>query len=234
MIKTISDRLTLIGTAHILPESVEEVKKEIQEKNPEIVAVELCPSRYVALTTEGNGERSQGGGSGTALMNKVLYFVQNRFAQQTGSPAGKEMLTAIESAQNAGAEVELIDQDISITLQKFMKGLGFWGKLRLLIESVLSILPFGKKIDLENITEEEVVERLLKELKEFSEPAYNVLIRERNQYMADRITRIMKISSGQIICVVGAGHMPGLYDELEAREEKGDFDSWENIEFKIE
>lgn len=232
MIRRISDRLILIGTAHILPKSVGEVKETIQSENPEVVGVELCRARYLALTTKKEDWKGRGRGEKPAGLSGILQYLQDRFAQRTGSPAGEEMLTAIESSREVGARIELIDRDISITLQRFMSKLGFWGKLKLTFEAFLSVLPFGKKIDLENITEEEVVERLIEELKDFSKPAYEVLIHERNQYMVERITELMKSSSGKIVCVVGAGHVPGLQKELKSRIEASEFEPWES--FKLE
>lgn len=232
MIRRISDQLTLVGTAHILPKSVGEVKEIIQREKPEVVGVELDQTRYIALTTRKEAREPSAGRTRANEFSKILQFIQDRFARKTGSPAGEEMLTAVESSREIGARVELIDRDIRITLQRFMNRLGFWGKLKLAFEALFSLLPFGKKINLENITEEEVVEKLITELKDFSEPAYEVLIQERNQYMAEKIVKLMKSSSGKVICVIGAGHVPGLQKELELKAERGEFEPWESFELK--
>ncbi|MDM7934068.1 MAG: TraB/GumN family protein, partial [Methanothrix sp.] len=41
--------ILVLGTAHVSERSVEEVRRAIEERRPDIVAVELCPSRYRAL-----------------------------------------------------------------------------------------------------------------------------------------------------------------------------------------
>ena len=46
----IDDGLRLLGTAHVSSESVELVRSQIEEWGPDVVAVELCPSRMAALT----------------------------------------------------------------------------------------------------------------------------------------------------------------------------------------
>ncbi len=46
----IDERLRILGTAHVSSESVELVRKQIEEWGPDLVAVELCPSRMAALT----------------------------------------------------------------------------------------------------------------------------------------------------------------------------------------
>ena len=46
----IDDGLRILGTAHVSSESVELVRNQIEEWGPDLVAVELCPSRMAALT----------------------------------------------------------------------------------------------------------------------------------------------------------------------------------------
>ena len=46
----IDDSLRLLGTAHVSSESVDLVRSQIEEWGPDLVAVELCPSRMTALT----------------------------------------------------------------------------------------------------------------------------------------------------------------------------------------
>ena len=46
----IDDELRILGTAHVSSESVELVRNQIEEWGPDLVAVELCPSRMAALT----------------------------------------------------------------------------------------------------------------------------------------------------------------------------------------
>ena len=41
--------LTIIGTAHVSANSVDEVKNAIYEQHPEIVAIELDKGRYTRL-----------------------------------------------------------------------------------------------------------------------------------------------------------------------------------------
>ena len=46
----IDDGLRLLGTAHVSSESVDLVRSQSEEWGPDLVAVELCPSRMTALT----------------------------------------------------------------------------------------------------------------------------------------------------------------------------------------
>ena len=46
----IDENLRILGTAHVSSESVNLVRNQIKEWGPDLVAVELCPSRMAALT----------------------------------------------------------------------------------------------------------------------------------------------------------------------------------------
>ncbi|MFQ6130029.1 MAG: TraB/GumN family protein [Candidatus Hadarchaeaceae archaeon] len=218
MLKKLDDRLFLVGVAHVLPKSTMEVERVIAEEKPDIVAVELCPARYLALTRGPKRpsilEIMRAGRVKLSLLSSLLYLLQKKFSQQTGMPAGEEMLVAIRYAQKIGARVELIDRDISITLQRLIDRMSWWEKLRLVAELLLGLLPFGKRVELERLTDEQIVAYLLNELKLASPTAYQVLIRERDVYMASRVAMLLSASTGKVACVVGAGHVPGIYERL--------------------
>jgi pheromone shutdown-related protein TraB len=224
VLRKLDDRLFLIGVAHVLPKSVAEVREVIERERPEVVAVELCRSRYLALT--GRAERAsasevlRGGHLKLSLLSGLLYFLQKRFARQTGMPAGEEMLTAIQRAQEIGARVELIDRDINVTLQRLIDRMPWRERMRLLAELLLSFLP-SKRVNLERVTDEQIVAQLLDELRRVSPTAYEVLIEERDRYMASRIAMLLS-GGGRVACVVGAGHVPGIYERLS----KGFSGSW--------
>jgi pheromone shutdown-related protein TraB len=236
VLKKIDDRLILVGVAHVLPKSMAEVQNTILRERPEVVGVELCPARYLVLTSgaRGGGGAVPPGRFQVALLNRLLYFLQSRVAQQTGMPAGEEMLTAVRSARKTGARLELIDQDINVTLQRLIGRMKTGEKLRLGAELLLSLLPFGQRIDLERVTEEQIVEQLLLSLRRSSPTAYEVLIRERDEYMAAKIEKLLAASSGKVICVVGAGHVPGLYRRLSARAREGSPKPWDTLKISWE
>lgn len=233
MIRKIGDRLTLVGVAHILPESMEEVREVISEGEPEVVGVELCRGRYFQLTTDLEAEEGiRSLFSRVGLLARILRFFQEKMGQRTGMFPGEEMLTAVQEAQETGASVALIDRDINLTLRRLIDRMGFWEKLRILSEVLFSFLWTGRKIEFEDLTEEEVVEELISTLKDSSRTAYDVLIKERNEYMADRITDLLGSRGGKILCVVGAGHIPGLTEELESRLEGEVFEPWGSFQLE--
>lgn len=221
LLRKLGDRLTLVGVAHVLPKSKAEVEAAIERELPEVVAVELCPARYAALMGKveraGARDAMQARELGPFVFNKFFHHIQAKFAQQTGMPAGEEMLTGIRSAQKVGARVELIDRDINLTLRRLVERMGAREKLRLFIELLLGLLPFGTRVDLDRLTEDEIVAHMLSSLKRALPGAYDVLIEERNSYMAAKIAILLASTKGKIVCVVGAGHVSGLCRRLESK-----------------
>ena len=103
-------------------------------------------------------------------------------------------------------------------------------RFRLFGELLLGLLPFGKRIELERLTEDQIVTYLLHELKRVSPTAYRVLIGERDAYMASRVAMLLSVSTGKVACVVGAGHVPGIYERLS----RGLSGSWRmSVEYRV-
>lgn len=217
MIRKIGDRLILVGVAHVLPESLEEVETIIKEEEPDAVGVELCRGRYIQLVT---GSRSEGISLGNfsreALLASLIRFLQERIGKRTGMLPGDEMLTAIRLARETDAEVTLIDRDINITLSRLLDSLTFWDKVRIVLQ--LLLLPFfsAEEIKLEDLNDEEAIDELLSQFKDFSEPAYDALVTERDGYMADQIANMLSLGWEKVVCAVGAGHISGISEILES------------------
>ena len=68
--------LTIIGTAHVSSESVDEVKDAIYEQHPEVVAIELDRGRYIRIKNQMMGIEEDDAISVTQIIkeNKVGLF----------------------------------------------------------------------------------------------------------------------------------------------------------------
>ena len=216
VLKKVGEQLFLIGVAHVLPTSAAEVGEVIKRERPDVVAVELCPIRYLALT---QGEQRSGvldvarADPKLLLLSGLLWLLQNKFSRQTGMPAGEEMLVAIKHAREIGARIELIDRDIRLTFQRLIDLMPWRERLRLFAELLIGLLPIGKPVKLERLTDEQVVNYLLEDLKRASPTIYEVLIQERDAHMASKLAMLLS-ESKKVVCVVGAGHVPGIFDRL--------------------
>ncbi|MEW6593138.1 MAG: TraB/GumN family protein [Candidatus Hadarchaeota archaeon] len=213
--RKIGNNFFLLGVAHVLPSSMAEVKETIERERPDIVAVELDAARYLALLQgeQQNTVKNLRAGMRLSIMSVIMYIIQSRFSKQTGMPAGTEMLEAIKAAGEVGARVELVDQEIGVTLRRLNEAVPPGEKARIFAQLLISFIPFQGRPKLSSLTEDEVVDFLLHEFKEVSPKTHEVLISERDSYMASRLLHLM--NSGKVVCVVGAGHVPGIYKLLE-------------------
>lgn len=216
-----SHEIIIVGTAHVSEKSVQEVIGKIEEMRPDIVAVELCPARYRALIGQEVekeikiSELLSGGKLFFFLVQLFLAYIQRKIGEELGVKPGSEMLAAIEAAKKAGARVALVDRDIGITIQRFWSAMGFFDKIRLVGSLLPAALGWGDKeeIDIDSITQADIVSQMILEFRKISPGAANVLVDERDAYLARNLFLLSK--QGRVLAVVGAGHREGILKHLE-------------------
>ena len=217
-------RITIVGTAHVSEKSVEDVRNAILTEQPDIVAVELCKGRYDSLMAKQNGEVQpikiaemlKEGKLYFFLVHSLLAYVQNKIGADMGVEPGAEMIAAIDLAKEQGARIALIDRDIQITLTRFWTKMKFMEKLRMvgaLLGAVVGIGGQEIEIDIDSVTNEDVVTSMIDELRQHAPTAAEVLVSERDAYLAHGIRRAGE--QGRVVAVVGAGHRKGIKRYLE-------------------
>ncbi len=216
-------RVTIVGTAHVSEKSISEVNQIIEREKPDIVAVELDRGRYHALKGEEEvreinvKDLLSGGKFNYFLLQWLLAFVQKKIGADMGVKPGAEMLAAIETAEKSGARVALIDRDIQITLGRFWSKMSFFEKLKLFGSLIGATFGIGtKEIDIDTVTDEDVVTQLVSELRKVAPSAASILIDERDAFMAKNLLDLSK--EGNVVAVVGAGHREGIKKYLDAPE----------------
>ncbi|MCZ7382401.1 MAG: TraB/GumN family protein [Candidatus Methanoperedens sp.] len=216
-------RVTIVGTAHVSEKSISEVNQIIEREKPDIVAVELDRGRYQALKGEEEvreinvKDLLSGGKFNYFLLQWLLAFVQKKIGADMGVKPGAEMLAAIETAEKSGARVALIDRDIQITLGRFWSKMSFFEKLKLFGSLIGATFGIGtKEIDIDTVTDEDVVTQLVSELRKVAPSAASILIDERDAFMAKNLLDLSK--EGNVVAVVGAGHREGIKKYLDAPE----------------
>lgn len=201
----------LVGTVHVSPESVQEVKETITREQPDVVGVELCDRRYEILTKKKQWEEQEitkiikEGKTYLFLANLLLSNFQKRIGEELGSDPGAEMIEAITIAEKQGISVSLLDRDISVTLKRAWKAMGIVEKLKLIFALVAGFFVEAEEV-VEELKNRDVITELMEELAEQAPGAKKVLIDERDQYIASRIQE----SEGKMVAVVGAGHLQGI------------------------
>ena len=126
--------IILIGTAHISQESCNEVKKAVEEKSPDCVAIELDEGRYKSLNNPEDWKNldivkvlkaNQGF---LLLANLVLSGFQRRMGSNVGVKPGDEMRAADNCAKERDLPVAMVDRPIQVTLGRAWAVNSFWGK----------------------------------------------------------------------------------------------------------
>lgn len=155
------------------------------------------------------GKATGRGGGGSFLAMMLL----ERFAgEMTGSPPGTEMLRAVEAAREVGARVAFIDLPIGMTVGSLRK-LPLKEKVRLGVDSVVSLvlLPFGG-MDLSKLTEN--LDEQLAVFRQRYPQLSRLLLDVREEHMAAKLRDLIYFTSGQVVAVVGYGHMKSLAKSL--------------------
>ena len=214
----IDDNLRIIGTAHVSTASVELVREQIEEWKPNLVAVELCDSRLRSLQQPDDLDNDDllkiinEGKSAMILLQSALAAQQRRMGMETGEKPGAELLAAIEVADENGIDHALIDRDVVITLRRAWRKMGLREKWRVL--NALLWEDEDEEFDLDELVEDsDLLTTMMEEAREAAPRAGEVLIDERDAFLAGRIQQIR--GKGKVLAVVGAGHINGIIEHLE-------------------
>lgn len=219
--------IVLVGTAHVSQESVETVRRIIDEERPEAVCVELDEQRHKALRDKqwwqslNLFEVIRKGQAPFLIANLILSSYQRRLGQATGVKPGTELAEAANCAEERNMAVHLVDRPIRATLLRAWRKTGFWKKMTLLGELMVSLLPGGGGEDAVEMNEDELrrlreqgaLAVMLDEMGQHLPVIKQVLVDERDMYMAHGIRQA---EGKKIVAVVGAAHLPGITRHLQA------------------
>ena len=213
----IDDGLRILGTAHVSSESVELVRNQIEEWGPDLVAVELCPSRMAALTEPESLDSEdllkiiKEGRSAMILLQSALAAQQRRMGISSGEKPGAELLAAVNAAEESDIPVEMIDRDVVITLRRAWRKMGMIEKWRILNALLWEEDDEEVSID-EVLGNSDLLSSMMEEAREVAPRAGEVLIDERDAFLAGRIQQIR--GKGKVLAVIGAGHLSGVVQNL--------------------
>ena len=212
-------KITLVGTAHVSAQSIEEVKNTIKELKPDCVAVELDEKRADSIQ---NDQRYSDldivkvireGKAFLVLANLMLASFQKRMGQNIGVKPGDEMLAAIKTAEEMGIATSMVDRPVQTTLQRAWAKNGFMGKMGLLA-SLLASAFSKEEIDeseIEALKQKNEMDNMMGELSKEMPVIKEVLIDERDKYLA---SKIWESQGNNIVAVLGAGHLAGVEAHL--------------------
>jgi pheromone shutdown-related protein TraB len=210
----------LIGTAHVSKESAEFVEKIILEEKPDTVCVELCNTRLESIKDKDKWRNMdiikiiREKKALLLFINLILASFQKRIAKKFDIQPGQEMLNAVNSAEEVDAVIVPADRDIQITLSRVWRGMGFFKKLKLIFQLLLSLGASDNitEEEIEKMKQEDILKSILTDVKKSHPEIESTLIDERDMYLAEKIRRA---PGENIIAVVGAGHVPGIKNYID-------------------
>ena len=216
--------IILLGTAHVSQQSCDEVKAAIAAKKPDCVAIELDEQRFASLNDSEAWKnldiikvlREKKGF--LLLANLVLSSFQKRMGANVGVKPGDEMRAGIDAAKELNIPCEMVDRPIQTTLRRAWAKNGGYGRIKLL--SALFASAASKEEvsgeEIENLKNKSEMDGMMAELAEFMPGVKEVLIDERDFYLAAHIWKaVQKDGRKSVIAVLGAGHLPGVQAHLE-------------------
>jgi pheromone shutdown protein TraB len=238
----------LVGTAHISPESIDEVGALIREEMPARVCVEIDAGRWKSMNEDQGWASLDIGkvlkeGKGFLLMaNLALSGFQRRMGEGVGVRPGDEMLAAARAAEELGIPYDFCDREVQLTLKRAWAKSSLWNKAKLiasLAESAFSSEKLSEE-DIEKLKDKGELEEMMGELADYLPSVKEVLIDERDRYLASKIyasamaadlSAPPRASTGPaigtanmlpdpapaadgkrpaVVAVVGAGHLGGI------------------------
>ncbi len=219
--------ITLVGTAHVSRKSVDEVRGVIDKVHPDHICLELDSGRWKSKTQKKEWENQdirkifKENKAFLMVANMALAGYQKRMGDQTGTAPGEEIMCAGRIAEEKHIPYSLCDREIQVTLKRAWRKSSLWMKMKLLGEL------FGAVFDDEEVSPEELeqlkntatMQTLLKDLAKELPTVKEVLIDERDKYLA---TSIWNAEGKNIVAVIGAGHQGGIVNQLRSYEKGGE------------
>ncbi|CAD6995268.1 traB domain-containing protein [Ceratitis capitata] len=229
-------KVYLVGTAHFSEESQDDVSYVIRNVRPDVVMVELCPSRVHILKLDEKTLLEEAKNFNFAKIRSIIqthgyingiFFIlllqmSAQIAKDLGMAPGGEFRRAFEEIHRLpGCMLHLGDRPIRITLHRALHALSFFQTLKLVFR-----LCCTDTISIEEVEEckqRDLLEKLMQEMAgEF--PAFSdVFVKERDLYLCHSLQlaalpQASNDGSGiprpvRVVGVVGIGHAKGIAEK---------------------
>lgn len=211
--------VVLVKTAHVSAQSIEDVKEAIETYSPDVVCVELDKKRAEGILNPQDWEKTdiitivKNKQTLYLLSNLILSNYQKKIAEKLNLPLGGEMVAAMNIAKDNSIPLRYIDRPIQITFTRIWRLLSFKEKFSLLVELLMSFFTDEEisSEQLEEMKNSDMIEQALSQIQGKYSTIKQVLIDERDKYMATKIKRIRK---PVVVAVIGAAHAKGIKQAL--------------------
>ncbi|MCZ8343384.1 MAG: TraB/GumN family protein [Leptospira sp.] len=209
----------ILGTAHVSKQSVLEVDRLIELVKPDAICIELCESRIKSVEDPDYLKKLdifkvfKEKKMWLLLSSLILSSFQKKIGTKDIRP-GDEMRKALEIGKKSKTPVVPVDREIQTTLKRSWGNVGFFSKMYL-FSALLTSMLVREDVSEEKIEElksDDILNDLFSQIPKKYESIKNVIIDERDIYLAEKIRRVAVSNpkSKSIVAVVGAGHLAGI------------------------
>ncbi|HTS33265.1 MAG TPA: TraB/GumN family protein [Thermoplasmata archaeon] len=213
--RTTEAPVLLLGAAHVV-DLERALRTVLGGRVLDGVAVELDPERAAGLLHPPPGGRKPA--SGLPFVTRLWGVLQRRLGADIGSgEAGAEMKVAAMVAQERQLPLFLIDDPLRFTVLRLIQSMPFKERVQLLVGAVVALFVPSRFVQREVDRYAAAPEEYTSALRQASPTMARVLLDERNEHMADRLTQLRVQGYGRIAAVVGDAHLPGLAAALGRR-----------------
>ncbi|KAK9155859.1 hypothetical protein Sjap_003339 [Stephania japonica] len=209
----------LIGTAHVSKESCILVQAVVSHLKPQVVFLELCPSRVAILTPQTlkvptMREMMDSWKQKNSNMLGVIYsWFLAKVAQKLEVFPGAEFRVAFEEALRYGGKVILGDRPVHITLRRTWGKMPLWHKVKFLFKMSTLGLSLPDPDDLNKMLKEmgdaDMLTLVIQEMSKTFPTLSETLVFERDRYMSSTLIQVAQ-EHASVVAVVGKGHVQGI------------------------
>ena len=211
---TLEAPVLLLGSAHVVDLSGP-LRRILSERVLDAIAVELDAERAQSLMSP-EGPRRRSGSA--PLFAKMWGLIQRRLGSEIGDVVpGAEMKVAIGVAQERRLPVFLIDDPLRMTLANLVRSMSFKERVMLLVSGTVGLFLPSRIVTREMDRYSESPKEYTDELRRASPTMARVLLDDRNEHMADRLTSLRQQGYRRMAVVLGDAHIEGLRTALGRR-----------------
>lgn len=175
-----------------------------------MVAVELDEERLGALRDPDRGKLDSP--IRTGLLPWLLALLERSVGSLTDVFPGSEMLEAVDEADRVGAKTIMIDKPIDSILEE-IRNVPLLEKSKIGFDVLVALFAIITKRNTAELTKTGF-DSLIAEFGVKYPTLFRILVRDRDQYMADRLQEILDSTTGPVIAIVGFGHVKGIMQHL--------------------
>ena len=191
--------IKIVGTDHFM--SKEAIEGIIKDENPDIIAVELCGTRFEQFT----GHKLPKQSKDNSLIGEISDTIKRK-AEEEGLDYGSDQKTAMFYAIDNEIHLMMVDKDIN-EIRESMSKIPQEEMIYLQNE----LLKFQQESVKQEVNENEVIRKMKSDIP----TAYKILVEERDNHIIKELKEAReKYPNKRILAFLGKGHAKTVEDAL--------------------